>query len=639
MVEAACPFAPLLALLRPEIGPPVVILHGEVPARLEDALRAMSLAPLRLDLAQGSLGMLLHLADAPAADLLWLGEPEALLGWDLADPPARSIAWGRQRPLSPAIHAHLQSAGLQVVAAGPAWLARRAAATTPSAGDVSALRNLAARLPSEDALPLLRLIAPWDEQALRCLVTALMQRGEWAEALHLAAGRCAADQAATAALEGFNQMIAASDMLGAERLAAALAAYKPGNAAVLEAALACNRNLGHAARAQRFAGALLALDPHHAGANLVMLEKSLAAGDRDGELASRTGLALSPPEALHPLRRLHEAHRAISLHLLRPLDFQRRNAVQALVAAARSVEPTRLPVGEARHWARHYRHLADAADAALLDHTAELIGVTSLHRASGRPLGWAGLRRHVRGAKLAFVVAADAAYLRLYGRAYLTSILQHVDLPVVILVHVIGGTRKLPELIRLMDLPDPRIFYSADDFAPAAVITQCHDSDGPRALPVAHFQSTRFAVARRVLKETCLPVLVSDIDAVLQRGVAELLARFAGCDVVLNRNAASEAFGSHITANLMLAYPTAPGLAYLAQLQAYLEAALAGPHVKRWIDQCGLQACWSVSSARFGWFDTSADINNVMYPRWMPNPFLFLSLFHGFDLSSLPKAA
>ena len=370
-----------------------------------------------------------------------------------------------------------------------------------------------------------------------------------------------------------------------------------------------------------------------------MLEAALAAGDRVGELAHRSGLALSPPDAMHPLRRLHEAHRAISLHLLQPLDAARRHAVQALVTAARGVDPFALPEGEARHWARHYRHLSEAADAALLGRTAEPIGVEALHRAGGRPLGWAGLRRSLRGAKLAFVVAADAAYLRLYGRAYLTSILRHADLPVVILVHVIGGARNLPDLIRLMDLPDQRILYSADDFAPGAVTTQCHDSDGPRALPVAHFQCTRFAVARRAMMELRLPVLVSDIDAVLQRGVAELLARFEGCDVVLNRNEASEAFGSHITANLLLAYPTGQGLDYLAELQAYLETALAAPHVTRWIDQCGLQACWNASEARFGWFDTAADINNLMYPRWMPNPFLFLSLFHGFDMASLPQAA
>lgn len=602
MVHASNPFAPLLAAVAP-----VVALQGAAPPALEAALSEARIPLLRLE-GTGPLEAQLYRADLARLDLLWLEELEALLDWDLALPEVKLIAWDRRRLVPATLPAHLRSAGYRMAEAGPAFLAQRLV-SLPRAGQLTAL------------------------------VQEATARGEWAEALHLAAGCRSAEQAAAGALEAFNGAVGAGDLAEAERLAAALAAFSPENMAVLEAALACNRNLGHALRAQRFARALLALDPRHAGAHLVQLERAVDAGDRAAELAHRSGLALSAPEALHPLRRLHEAHRAISLHLLQPLDAPGRSAVQALVEAARGVDPMALPEGEARHWARHYRHLSEAADAALLGRSAPPLALEALHRAGGRPLTWTGLRRQARGAKIAFVVAADGAYLRLYGRAYLTSILRHADLPMIILVHVIGGARNLPELIRLMDMPDPRILYTADEFAPDAVTTQCHDSNGPRALPVAHFQCTRFAMARRVLMELRLPVLVSDIDAVLQRGVAQLIARFAGCDVVLNRNEASEAFGSHITANLLLAYPTEAGLEFLAGLQRYLEAALAAPHVTRWIDQCGLQACWNASAARFGWFDTTTDINNVMYPRWMPNPFLFLSLFHGFDMSSLPDAA
>lgn len=627
MVHASNPFAPLLAALAP-----CVALQGAAPAELEAALRQGGAVLHRLE-GDGPLAALLGRLVPEAIDLLWLEAPELLLDWDPATREIPRIAWDRRRPMAPGLQGHLHAGGYRLVASGQALLAQRGSARL-APGDLATLTQAPTA-----SLPLLRLMAPRDAAARQILVAKLTAEGAWAEALHQAAGFCPAEDAATAAPEGFNRAIAADDLTAAERLASALAAYRPDNRAVLEAALACNRNLGHRGRAQHFAQALLALDPAHAGAHLVRLEQALAEGDRAAELAHRTGLALSPPEALHPLRRLHEAHRAISLHLLAPVGVEGQAAVQALVEAARGVDPMALPEGEARHWARHYRHLAEAADAALPGQAAAPLAVEALHRAEGRPLGWAGLRRQARGAKLAFVVAADAAYLRLYGRAYLTSILRHSELPMVILVHVIGGAAKLPELIRLMDLPDPRIFYSADDFSPAAVTTQCHDSDGPRALPVAHFQCTRFAVARRVLMELGLPVLVSDIDAVLQRGVAGLLGRFAACDVVLNRNEASEAFGSHITANLLLAWPTEAALAFMAGLQGYLEAALAAPHVTRWIDQCGLQACWNASPARFGWFDTTADINNVMYPRWMPNPFLFLSLFHGFDMASLPEAA
>jgi tetratricopeptide (TPR) repeat protein len=611
MVEPPCPFAPLLAMLD---APPRVALRGPAPPGLA-----------RMPATAGS-----------PADLLWLGEPAALREEDLG---TRWIAWPRTAPLPPGLAPRLAGAGYALAPLGTALLARRLHAATPPAEDANALQARAAALPPAEALALLRLLAPSHPPARAALIERLLEMGEWAEALGLAHGDAAGQRAATGALAAFNQAIAAGDVARAESLAAALARFQPDNPAVLEAALACNRQLGQGARAARFAAALLALDPRHVGANLIRLEQAEATGDRAQELTARSGLALAPEGAIHPLRRLHEAHRAISLHLLRPLDEASRAALQALVAAARMVEPTALPEGEARHWARHYRHLSEAADTRLLGREAAPLPVAALHRAAGRPLGWAGLRRQARDAKVAFVVAADAAYLRLYGRAYLASILRNTDLPCVILVHVIGGARQLPALIRLMEMPDPRILYSADDFCPAAVTTQCHDSDGPRALPVAHFQCTRFAIARRVLEELELPVLVSDIDAVLQRGAGELLARFAGTDIVLNRNEASIAFGSHITANLLLAFPTAPARAFLAGLQGYLEAALAGPHVTRWIDQCGLQACWNASTARFGWFDTTADINNVMYPRWQPNPFLFLSLFHGFDMTSLPAAA
>ncbi|WP_431302471.1 hypothetical protein [Sediminicoccus sp. BL-A-41-H5] len=558
-----------------------------------------------------------------------MSDPSAL---EEADLDARWIAWPREAPLPPDVARRLAGHALAPLAGF--LLARRLAPDALPLQDAAALEALAATLPSAEALALRRLLATTHPPARAALIERLIGDEAWAEALALGGAG-----AAMGALQDFNLAIATGDIAAAERLATALADLQPDNSAVLEAAMACNRQLGQTARAAGFARALLACDPAHVGANLIRLEQAEAEGDAAAERAARSALALAPPGTVHPLRRLHEAHRAISLHLLHPLDATGRAAVQALVAAARGVDPMELPEGEPRHWARHYRHLAEAADAALLGRDTPLPPVSKLHRAEGVPLDWARARRQARGAKLAFLVAADPAYLRLYGRAYLGSILRHADLPCVILVHVIGGAGQLTELIRLMDMPDPRILYSADDFAPARVATQCHDSGGPRALPVAHFQCTRFALTRRVLAELRLPVLVSDIDSVLQRGVSALLDRFEGCDIVLNRNEASTAFGSHITANLLLAFPTEGGRAYLAELQAYLEAALAAPHVTRWIDQCGLQACWNASPARFGWFDTTADINNVMYPRWQPNPFLFLSLFHGFDMASLPTAA
>jgi hypothetical protein len=63
--------------------------------------------------------------------------------------------------------------------------------------------------------------------------------------------------------------------------------------------------------------------------------------------------------------------------------------------------------------------------------------------------------------------------------------------------------------------------------------------------------------------------------------------------------------------------------------------------VTRWIDQLSLVMARHHLQLRgqdpqIAYFDTASDINNVMYPAYQADhPFRFLSLFHGFDTSSL----
>ena len=45
-----------------------------------------------------------------------------------------------------------------------------------------------------------------------------------------------------------------------------------------------------------------------------------------------------------------------------------------------------------------------------------------------------------------------------------------------------------------------------------------------------------------------------------------------------------------------------------------------------------------VPGAKVGAFDTQSDINNVMFREYVPgHPFRFLSLYHGFDTSTLEE--
>jgi hypothetical protein len=189
------------------------------------------------------------------------------------------------------------------------------------------------------------------------------------------------------------------------------------------------------------------------------------------------------------------------------------------------------------------------------------------------------------------------------------------------------------------------VIFVGDDFDASAVTTQCFEAPpkGLVALPVAHYQSVRFQRLGALLDLLGRPVFVSDIDLLLQRGVADLLAQWADADLVLNLNDKNYQAGSRITANLLLARPTEATGILLRWLRAYLDARLSRPTVTRWIDQVALNLArhhleLQAPGARIGAFDTQSDINNVMFKEYIPgHPFRFLSLYHGFDTSTLEE--
>ncbi|MBK1660244.1 hypothetical protein CKO45_18590 [Paracraurococcus ruber] len=492
----------------------------------------------------------------------------------------------------------------------------------------------------------LALLDPADRDVLRALAEAALAAGDPLAALrHLRALQLAGEEFAahaslaqaahSAAVAAYNALRAGGAVADCAAVADALTETFPGDVAAAAAAMECRQALGDAATAAARARRVLALQPLHPGANALLADQAAAAGDARGEAAARARLLLDPAGPAHPVARLHDLHAAISRLLLDPLEEADWPLLSALAGAAAQVDPS-IPLPEAlRPWAAHYQALCIAADPALLTgDTAP--AAPHLVGGDGRPWQPAPLPPGP-----VFLAAADARYLRLYGRLFLRSVLRHADLPCTVVLHAIGGAGRLAELQAMVGIEDPRLLWSADGFDPGAVTTLCQDADGPARLPLAHFQCARFVVAEQLLHALGRPLLVADIDSLLQRGVADLLARHAGDDVVLNRNDGSPQFGSRFTANLLLAQPTEGGRRFLALLRRHLQAALAAPEVTRWVDQCGLQMAWQAAlrqapGTRFGWFDTARDINNVMYRSWQPNPFRFLSLFHGFDLASLP---
>lgn len=354
-------------------------------------------------------------------------------------------------------------------------------------------------------------------------------------------------------------------------------------------------------------------------------------------------------QPLHPLIQLRDYYDQAGLLLCEPLTVQSERQVERLIEAARGLSVQAPEGSEFAGWEKHYRLALQAIDLSPLrrTHATPAQGTLgALVASNGAPVepGEARARAKQIGARAVFFVAADPNYIETYARLYAASVLQNTDVPSIVLMHVIGGAARLPEIARAVGVEDERLLFCGDDFDPAAVTTRCYETP-PKGLmprPVAHYQSVRFLKLGAVLRAFELPVFVSDIDLLLQRGVEDLLAGCKGADIVLNRNELSVNAGSRFTANLLLVNPTIRALIFSDFLAGYLGEKLAGAEVTRWIDQFGLTMAFQYISragdrAKIRYFDTASDINNVMYPSYAENPYRFFSLYHGFDVSSLGR--
>jgi hypothetical protein len=500
--------------------------------------------------------------------------------------------------------------------------------------------------------------------ALSELAAALSARGRTLEALEVLgrAKTAAPDVAAllpqiqdvsALAVASFNAHLAAGEIEAAERYAAALARIAPQSGPMLAAALECNRSLGRWNEVAGYARDLFQVEPGNLAARSALAEITRVTGDVAGEVDHRMALALAPENPLHPLLRLRDVHDAASLILCRPLTADGEARAETLLAAARAISVDAEPGSEIDGWDRHYRLLLAATDLAAVRAPTPAPAPDDPNlrfhcAATGRSIGWAevGAAAERLGARCVFFAAADEAYVDLYARWYALSILKYCDVPCLVVIHVIGGADRLAAIAERVGVKDERLIFAGDAFDAAAVATACYDAPpkGRIEKPVAHFQSARFQRLGALIRHLERPVFVSDIDLILQRGVADLLERCAEDDLVLNENEISFNAGSRLTANLLLVNPTANARLFVDFLAALLDRALAGAEVTRWIDQLALLLARHHLERHgvdptIGYFDTTSDINNVMYTSYQAHPFRFLSLYHGFDTASLEGEA
>lgn len=451
----------------------------------------------------------------------------------------------------------------------------------------------------------------------------------------------------------YNAHLKANRLEQAAHLIELLSQIAPHNIFVQEQALTLFKKLERHEQALRVAKTVFKLNSAHFVAHQILVEDCMARKDRQGELAYRIDMARRHPRAIHTAFHLQDVYMSLSALLLTPLDDQKVSTIEALLALAQTII-TDNPVAEDDPLYHSY----------MFYHTSiEALNIQAVIRpppppapwpaiqfasATGETMALAAVSEKIaqQKAELIFYIAADPVYIAQHARRYVSYILNACDVPFVIIAQVVGGMNQLSALAPAVGIADQRLIFAADGFKPEsvrAVTWKIHEKTPIRS-PLVYYQSARFLWLDYLMEQFNLPVLVSDIDQLLQRGIKEMLTRFAQSDVVCYEALRNHKMADRFLAGLLLVKPTQTGRQFAQFFRYYMELALQNAEKRGsyayFLDQNALlmarhHLLWTSQEPRIGYFDP-LDMNVSMFQSFQKNPFLFFTFYSGFDMKSLP---
>ena len=242
-------------------------------------------------------------------------------------------------------------------------------------------------------------------------------------------------------------------------------------------------------------------------------------------------------------------------------------------------------------------------------------------------------------AEAVIFVAADQVYAERFGKIFLKWILKHRDIPCLVVVHIIGGITDIGRIAQTVGIDDPMVIYSGCAFDKSEIIAPAALSSAGEVSAIRpYYQSARYIWLGFMLEQFGLPVLVSDIDMLLQRGIKDLFDNNRGNDVVFRR--AGNYLFDHFAANLLLVNPTETSVLFARFLRSYLTKALGSDEIPIGIDQLSLLLARTyllrTGNPRFGELGPK-DNNNILSTNYYPNEYRFFSLHTWFDVSVIPE--
>ncbi len=269
---------------------------------------------------------------------------------------------------------------------------------------------------------------------------------------------------------------------------------------------------------------------------------------------------------------------------------------------------------------------------------------TTFVSSSGAELDIERIAEHSRdlNAEVCFVTSTSEEYFDRNSHTYLSSILKSCDCPCLIFVYICTPKEGLVEISSRAKIKDARVIYCSDDFDVSVTHWRLFtlDSMEPLNLPGIYYASSGLLHADNLLQHLGLPVFVTGIDTVLQRGVKDLIEKFADSDVVFNKMGSHVMLGGQLVNNLVLIYPTENGFLFINFIKYYHAAHVAQIDQPVYLDQLDIHmakhhviATGKLPVIRY--FDP-LDINNDMFNHLNYRSYLkrmrsfrFLNMFVG----------
>jgi len=223
-------------------------------------------------------------------------------------------------------------------------------------------------------------------------------------------------------------------------------------------------------------------------------------------------------------------------------------------------------------------------------------------------------------ARVVFFPSSSPEYLDRYGKSYVTSILNACDCSCMIIICVCCPNEEIVELSRSIGIDDDRLIFCSDNYK---YIEQNVNIIFPNKGDTGH-TPTYYACASLfrtdyILRHLGIPVITTGIDTVLQTGISDLIDRFKGYDLVLNKIGSHYMLGSQVVNSLVMVFPTELGIIFLNFIKKYMGDHLLMLTYAAFIDQLDLHMALHHSLANgaspmIGFFDEH-DINNAMFSK------------------------